>query len=81
MLSLDEAPDLASKTQGIEITALDDALERLAVINAQAVRVIECRFFGGLTIAETAHALGVSATTVKHQWRLAKTWLRRELEP
>jgi RNA polymerase sigma factor (TIGR02999 family) len=81
VLSLDDAPDLTSEAPGVDVMALDDALERLGGINAQAARVIECRFFGGLTIAETAYALGISATTVKHQWRLAKTWLRRELGP
>lgn len=81
VLSLNDVPELAADAHGVEITALDEALERLAAINVQATRVIECRFFGGLTIAETAHALGISATTVKHQWRLAKTWLREELTP
>jgi RNA polymerase sigma factor (TIGR02999 family) len=61
------------------IVALDDALEALAAFDARKSRVIEMRFFGGLTVDETASALGVSPETVRRDWRLAKAWLLREL--
>lgn len=77
-LALDDAPALMSEERAEEIVVLDEALDRLADINERAARVVECRFFGGLTIDETARALATSPTTVKRDWRLAKTWLRRE---
>jgi RNA polymerase sigma factor (TIGR02999 family) len=64
-----------------ELLAIDHALEGLSAINARLVRVVECRYFGGLTIPETAEALGVSHTTVSDDWRFAPAWLRRALEP
>ena len=79
-ITLDDAPPLMSEDRAAEILALDDALGRLAAINARAGRVVECRYFAGLTIEETAEALGTSPMTVKRDWRLAKTWLRRELQ-
>ena len=60
--------------------ALDRALEALAAVDARKSRVIELRFFGGLSVEETAEVLHVSADTVKRDWRLAKLWLLRELE-
>ena len=62
-----------------ELLAIDDALERLAVERPRWVRVVECRYFAGLTIEETAEALDVSHATVSNDWRLARAWLRREL--
>lgn len=62
-----------------DLIALNDALESLAKLDARKSRVVELRFFGGLSIEETAAALGVSADTVKREWRTAKIWLRREL--
>lgn len=59
---------------------LDDALTRLAEERPRWVRVVECRYFGGLTIEETAEVLGISHGTVSNDWRLARAWLRRELE-
>ena len=59
--------------------ALDDALQALAAVDARKSQVVELRFFGGLTAAETAEALDVSADTVLRDWRLAKAWLLREL--
>lgn len=58
---------------------LDRALEELATISKRQTRVIECRFFGGMTVEETAEALEISAATVKREWRLARAWLNREL--
>jgi RNA polymerase sigma factor (TIGR02999 family) len=59
---------------------LDEALARLAALDERLVRVVECRFFGGLTEQETAQALGVTARTVRRDWVKAKAWLRRALE-
>ena len=63
----------------VKAVAIDEALERLAVLDADQVRVIELRFFAGLTVEETAHVLGRSPRTVMREWRLAKAWLYREL--
>jgi RNA polymerase sigma factor (TIGR02999 family) len=64
----------------VDVLALDRALEALAAVDARKGRVIELRFFGGLSVEETADVLHVSADTVKRDWRLAKLWLLRELE-
>lgn len=64
----------------LDVLALDHALEALAAVDARKSRVIELRFFGGLTVEETAEVLNVSPDTVKRDWRLAKLWLLRELE-
>jgi DNA-directed RNA polymerase specialized sigma24 family protein len=61
------------------VLALDDALEGLAKVDARKSQVIELRFFGGLSVEETAHVLNVSADTVLRDWRLAKLWLLREM--
>lgn len=60
---------------------IDEALNRLGMLNERFVRVVECRYFAGLTIKETAEALGVSHATVSDDWRLARAWLQRELSP
>jgi len=67
-------------TREIDILALDEALDRLNALSERQARVIELRFFGGLTIAEAAHILGVGTTTVEDDWHLAKAWLSRELK-
>jgi RNA polymerase sigma-70 factor (ECF subfamily) len=64
---------------GQELVALDDALEALAKFDERKSRVIEMRFFGGLSVEETATVLGVSPDTVMRDWRLAKAWLEREM--
>lgn len=79
-LTLGHADNAVAGTPDVDIEALDEALNRLAGIDARAVRVVECRYFGGLKIDETAEALNISPATVKRRWLLAKTWLRRELE-
>jgi RNA polymerase sigma factor (sigma-70 family) len=61
------------------LCAIDDALESLARLDSRRAQVIELRFFGGLTVEETAEALGVSPQTVMRDWRLARAWLAREL--
>jgi RNA polymerase sigma factor (TIGR02999 family) len=78
MLSLEEA--LVVSTQpGADLVALDDALTALAAIDARKSQVVEMRFFGGLSLEETAEALHVSRDTVKRDWRMAKLWLLREM--
>ena len=62
-----------------DLVALDDALQALAAQDMRKSRIVELRFFGGLSVEETAKVLGVSAPTVKNDWRIAKAWLRREL--
>lgn len=65
----------------VDLVALDRALERLAAFDPRKVQVVELRFFGGLTVEETAGVLDVAADTVARDWRLARTWLLRELDP
>ena len=62
----------------LDLVALDDAMGALARLDPQQSRVIELRFFAGLTIEETAEALGVSPATVKRDWQMARAWLRRK---
>ena len=78
-VSLDEALVLPDKP-GPDVIALDDALESLAAFDARKGKVVELRYFGGLSVAETAEVLGVSAVTVMRDWAMAKVWLLRELD-
>lgn len=68
-----------SKTRPADVVALDEALTRLAEIDSQQARLVELRFFGGLSVEETAGVLEVSPATVKRNWTVAKAWLAREL--
>jgi RNA polymerase sigma factor (TIGR02999 family) len=77
-VTLDETI-VASPERGIDLVALDDALEDLARVDARKSQVVELRFFGGLSVEETAEALKVSPETVTRDWRLAKVWLLREI--
>lgn len=77
-VSLDEKR-IMPEEQAEELLALDEALTRLAQINVRLSQVVECRFFGGLSVPETAAALGCSARTVNRDWQKAKAWLYREL--
>ena len=79
-LGLDEVA-IAIDEQAEGLLALDQALERLGEIDARLPRVVECRFFTGLSEEETAEALGVSTRTVERDWKRARAWLRRELDP
>lgn len=63
-----------------ELVELDDALQRLAEDRPRWVQVVECRYFAGLTIEETAEVLGISHGTVSNDWRMARAWLKRELD-
>jgi RNA polymerase sigma factor (sigma-70 family) len=67
---------LVSEAKGEELIALDDALKRLATIDARKSEVVELRFFGGLSVEETAEALKVSRLTVIRDWNFARNWLR-----
>jgi RNA polymerase sigma factor (TIGR02999 family) len=78
-VTLDEGL-VASPEPRLDVVALDRALESLAAVDARKSQVIELRFFGGLSVEETAEVLHVSPDTVKRDWRLAKLWLLRELE-
>jgi RNA polymerase sigma factor (TIGR02999 family) len=69
-----------SSLDALELIALDDALQRLAVLDPQKARLVELRYFAGLSIPEAAAALGVSTATVGREWVIARMWLRRELE-
>ena len=77
-LSLTTAERLGNKPE-VELSALDDALQELATTNPQHSRVVELRFFGGLTIEETAQVMNLSHATTERYWSFARAWLRREL--
>jgi RNA polymerase sigma factor (TIGR02999 family) len=77
-VNLDEVPDLASN-RGNQLIALDEALTRLGEVDARKARVVEMRFFAGLTVEETAAVLAVSEDTVLRDWRLSRAWLLAEL--
>ena len=64
----------------IDVLALDEALSRLAALDAELAKVVELRYFGGLTVEEVADVMGTSPATVKRQWALARAWLKRALE-
>ena len=77
-VSLDEAAILSQERAG-ELVALDEALTRLAKMDERKSKVVELRFFGGMSVEETAEALGVSPITIKRDWSTAKAWLYREI--
>lgn len=76
---LDEAPQLGAEPDAV-LLEIDEALARLAELDPRQARVVEFRYFGGMTVRETAAALRVSEATVAREWRAARLWLRRELE-
>lgn len=77
-VSLENTP-LMTEQQALEVLALEDALVRLRTLSERQHQVVECRFFAGLTIAETSAALDISPATVKRDWNAARAWLNREL--
>ena len=77
-IDLDEIPDVSSR-RATEMIALDDALTELAAVQPRKARIVELRFFAGLSVDETAAVLKVSPDTVKRDWKLAKLWLRDTL--
>jgi RNA polymerase sigma factor (TIGR02999 family) len=78
-VTLVDAAD-ASPARGIDVIALDDALTRLTSLYPEQGRLVELRYFGGLTIEETGEAMGISPATVKRQWTVARAWLLRDLQ-
>jgi RNA polymerase sigma factor (TIGR02999 family) len=79
LVSLGAVPDIAEESRIADVLAIDEALSRLATLDREQERIVELRFFAGLTVEETAHVLGRSPRTVKREWQLAKAWLFREL--
>jgi len=77
-ISLDEAL-LVSPAKSTELIALDDALDKLAKIDVRRSKIVELRFFGGLSEEETGEVLGISTRTVKRDWRIAKAWLYNQV--
>jgi RNA polymerase sigma factor (TIGR02999 family) len=79
-LSIDDvdapAPDAV---EAVDLVMLDDALAKLAALDARQARIVELRFFGGLTVEETATVIGASARTVKREWQMSRAWLKREM--
>jgi RNA polymerase sigma factor (TIGR02999 family) len=77
-VALDEA-ETVSENRAAEFVALDDALTKLATIDERKSRIVELRFFGGLTVEDVARLLGLSPITIKREWRSARAWLQREI--
>ena len=77
-VTLDDGLAIA-EDETVRLLALDQALDTLHAMSPEAARIVECRFFGGMSVEETAEALGVSDSTVKRRWRTARAWLHREL--
>jgi RNA polymerase sigma factor (TIGR02999 family) len=81
LVSLEDGDALAiAQEQADELVDLEEALSRLQAVNERQARVVECRFYGGMSVEETADALKVSPATVKREWALARAWLNRELQ-
>ncbi|MGH9839598.1 MAG: ECF-type sigma factor [Blastocatellia bacterium] len=78
VIAIDEALD-SEKQEDLDLVALDMALQGLAKVNERQSKVVELRYFGGLSVEETATVLGVSSDTVMRDWRFAKAWLKREM--
>ena len=77
-VTLDEGL-VAGDERSVDVLAVDAALDKLAALDAQQARLVELRFFGGLTIEESAAALDISPATVKRHWAVARAWLQREI--
>jgi RNA polymerase sigma-70 factor, ECF subfamily len=80
VLPLEEEILVVSQDKNAELIALDDALEDLAKMDPQKAKVVELRYFGGLSIEETAEVMGISVPTVNRHWRMAKAWLFAQLD-
>ena len=78
-LELNDSILIATKTKDLDLIALDAALTRLSKLDQQQAEIVELRYFGGLTIEETATVMGISPATIKRDWKLTRTWLYREL--
>jgi RNA polymerase sigma-70 factor (ECF subfamily) len=77
-VSLSEADEVFEQ-QTAEVVAVDEALSRLAALDPRKAQIVELRYFGGLSVEETAHLLDLSSRTIKREWRWARAWLHREL--
>ena len=77
-IALDDAVSYADNERELDLVLLDENLKRLAEFDADAAKIVELRFFGGLTIEETAEVLGISPSTVTREWRMAKSWLKAQ---
>ena len=80
VVQLDTLSELQLATEPVDLLAFDEVLTQLEDLNSRHAQVVEMRFFGGLTVEETATALGVSPATVKNDWRAARAWLAMQLE-
>jgi RNA polymerase sigma factor (TIGR02999 family) len=78
-LTLDEVQDLSTPVTGLDVLQLDDALNALARLDDRQSRIVELRYFTGLSIDETAEVMGISAATVSREWTTARAWLHREI--
>jgi RNA polymerase sigma factor (TIGR02999 family) len=78
-VALDEATAIPLQVRGVDPVAVDDALDALAALDERQAQIVELRYFGGLTIAETAEQLGISIATVKRDWESARVWLTSQL--
>jgi len=78
-VTIDEGA-VAGPSAPVDVEALDEALERLAALDARQARIVELRFFGGLTVEEAADVVGISPATLKRDWTVARAWLKRELD-
>jgi RNA polymerase sigma factor (TIGR02999 family) len=80
-LTLGQVGDVADRKPAVDVLDLEEALQRLAELDPEKERLVELRYFAGLSIEEAAQVLGVSPATLKRQWNTARAWLRRELSP
>jgi RNA polymerase sigma-70 factor, ECF subfamily len=80
-ITLEAGRDIPDRTPPVDVLELDEALQRLAEFDPDKARLVELRYFGGLSVDETADVLEVSPATLKRQWTTARAWLRRELTP
>jgi RNA polymerase sigma factor (TIGR02999 family) len=78
-VTLDDNLLVATRSQPAQVLALEEALQRLELLSPRQARVVECRYFAGMEVDETAEALGISPATVKRDWTMARAWLSREL--
>ena len=79
-IALDERIQIAGAIRDVDLIALDEALTRLTLLDHRQARVVELKYFGGLSVEETSEVLGISPATVKREWTMAKAWLRAELD-
>jgi RNA polymerase sigma factor (TIGR02999 family) len=79
-LPLDEVREVKSITSDVDLVALDEALNNLATFDKRQAQIVELKYFGGMTLDETAEVLGVSRVTVKRDWNIAKAWLKQQLQ-